>query len=291
MRKEQKCLKDTSDRIGTIIALNIIRKIIPPGEKNVRKSSQQGKGDHFSLISSSSYLVRLGELKILIDPAWYIPGVLDSMREQMKKDLAGVDYIIFTHEHGDHFNPDQMAFFKDLPVRWLVPHFFKKYFLSSEIDEKNVTFLTAGMKLDLDGGELLALEGNHNYPDGTKGPPELMYIIKANGKKLFFPADLRAFKPEMIPNEGEYDCVFLHMYLNRTNGYSYPFDEYYPDLVSYAAALNTKKIFLGHLYGFQCGSPDKIWNYMHTGMLMDGLFCLRPDMELKIPFVGKSYDI
>ncbi|MBR3966470.1 MAG: MBL fold metallo-hydrolase [Clostridia bacterium] len=249
------------------------------------------RGDHFSLISSSSYLVSLGEMKILIDPAWYIPGVFDSMKEQMKKDLAKVDYIIFTHEHGDHFNPEQIAFFKDLPVKWIVPIYFDKWFLSTGVDPKNIIFASPDMIIDLGGGKLHALEGNHNYPDGEKGPKELMYIVEAVGKKIFFPADLRAFKPEMIPDEGEYDCVFLHMYLSRTDGYSYPFDEYYPDLVKYAAALNTKKVFIGHLYGFQCGSPDRIWNYMHAGMLMDGLFCLRPDMELIIPFVGKSYDI
>ena len=133
--------------------------------------------------------------------------------------------------------------------------------------------------------------GHHHYLDGSRGPESMMYTVESQSRKLFFPADVRDFDPAFIPEGMHYDAVFMHMYLSRANGYDYPFSEYYERYVNYVSALDTEKIFIGHLYGFQCGHPDKIWNYMHAGMIQDGLFCLRPEIEVIVPRVGRRYDL
>ena len=61
--------------------------------------------------------------------------------------------------------------------------------------------------------------------------------------------------------------------------------------VAYAAAIPTSRMFLTHLYGFHYAHPDQIWTFAHAGMLMDGLFCLRPDLEVIIPRIGEGYDL
>lgn len=245
--------------------------------------------DHFRLIGSSSYLVKIGKMRFALDPVWLIPGTFDTLKEELKKDLAGLDFIIFTHEHGDHFNPEQISVLKELPVKWLVPNYFDKWFLSSGVKKDNCIFLAPDMTLEIAGGRIETFDGHHHYLDGSKGPEELMYVVKSGGKKIFFPADLRDFDPAFIPGKDDFDHVFLHMYLSRTSGADYPFEEYFTHIAEYAAALPTKHIFLGHLYGFQYGSENRIWNYMHAGMLEDALFCLRPDITLTVPKVGRKY--
>lgn len=244
--------------------------------------------NHFWMIGSSSYVFKTDGILWAMDPVWLLPGMLEELSDELIREMSRLRFIVFTHEHGDHFSPEAVCVLKDIPVKWVVPQYFEKWFLSTGVPRENCIFAKPGDELAFDGINITAYLGHHHYFGGTEGPESLMYTVKTSKKSLFFPADLRDFKREFIP-EGNYDDVFLHMYLNRENGYAYPFDEYYKPLTEFAAALDTKRIYIGHLYGFQCGHPDLIWNFAHAGMLEDGLYCLRPDIEVTAPRIGGGY--
>ena len=245
--------------------------------------------NHIWMIGPSGYFARIGDVKFAVDTAWWIPGTFEAVAPKLEKDMEALDFVMFTHEHGDHFMPDQIAAAKDSDTTWIVPKCMEKVFNKTGIAKEKCIFLEDGDKVSIKGAQIEAFLGHHHYLDGTKGPESLMYTIKTSEKTVFITGDVRDFNPEYIPKGIHFDTVIMNIYLHRENGYAYPFPEYYPVMVDFAAAMDTQNLLVGHLYMFGCPGPDDIWNFMHCGMLEDGLFCLRPDMEVHALKTGKRY--
>lgn len=247
--------------------------------------------DYFWHQSSSSYVLRLADTLFAVDPVWLLPGVFDAIAHRLMQDLQSLDCILLTHHHGDHFDREHIPLLKDLDLQWIVPACMEEEFRATGIPAEKIIIMHPGDRITVKDITIEAFLGRHHYPDGAPAPESLMYTVRSPEKSVCFLADVRDFKPEYIPDGGPFDAVFLNIYLHRFNGYDYPFADYYQPLVKFAAALDTQKLFIGHVWGFQCEHPDLIWNYMHTGMLEDGLVCLRPDMDVIVPKVGRSYPI
>jgi len=246
---------------------------------------------HLWMTGPSGYWARFGDVKFAVDLAWWIPGTFEAVTPTLAQDMQTLDFVIFTHEHGDHFMPEQIAVVKDIDTTWIVPWCMEKAFAETGIPKEKCIIVNPGDKFQVSGVEMEAYLGHHHYPDSTKGPESLMYTLKTPEKSFFIPGDVRDFDPKHIPAGKKFDAVMMNLYLHRFNGYAYPFPEYYRGMVEFAAGMNTQKLLVGHLYGFNCGSPDLIWNFMHVGMLEDGVYCLRPDMEVIATKIGRRYAI
>ena len=258
-------------------------------EKMAGEWSSQGADCRFWLTGPSSYWVMLGGVRFAIDPVWTIPGTFDALLPRIAKEIGKLDFLLLTHEHIDHFAPKQIEKLADTDVKWLVPDCMKTAFLRTGVPEDHCVFLRDGDSVGIGGVRVEAFKGHHDYLDGRKGPDSLIYVVRCRGKSFFFPGDIRDYLPESIP-EGDFDSVFLHLYLGP-EPYAYPLEQYYRRAVDYVAAMPTRRMFLTHLYGFHFSHPDQIWTFAHAGMLLDGLFCLRPDVEAVVPRIGEGYDL
>ena len=258
-------------------------------EKMVGEWSVPGTDCRFWLTGPSSYWIRLGSVRFAVDPVWTIPGTFDALLPGIAEETEKLDFILLTHAHIDHFVPAQAAKLADADVKWLVPSCIKTAVLSAGVPEGKCVFLEPGDTAEIGGVCVEAYPGHHDYLDGRKGPGALMYVVGYSGKRYFFPGDIRDYLPESIP-EGDFDAVFLHLYLGA-KPYDYPLGEYYQRAAAYAAAMPTRRMFLTHLYGFHYAHADQFWNFAHAGMLLDALFCLRPDIDAVVPRIGQGYDL
>ncbi len=258
-------------------------------EKMTGEWSSPGADCRFWLTGPSSYWIRLGSARFAVDPVWAIPGTFDALYPRLAEETGKLDFILLTHAHIDHFVPAQAARLAETGVKWIVPLSIKPAVLSAGIPEERCIFLQSGDSREINGVCVEACPGHHDYLDGRKGPPSLMYVVRYLEKRFFFPGDIRDYVPESIP-EGDFDSVFLHLYLGP-KPYDYPLEQYYPKAAAYAAAMKTRRMFLTHLYGFHYAHADQFWNFAHAGMLMDALFCLRPDIEVTVPRIGEGYDL
>lgn len=258
-------------------------------ERMAREWWAPGEGCRFWLTGPSSYWIRMGGVRFAVDPVWTIPGTFEALLPRIREEVGRLDFILLTHEHIDHFNPDQAAKLADAAVLWLVPSCMRTAFLSTGVSPDRCVFLRDGDTREIGEVCVEALEGHHHYLDGRKGPDSLMYVIRYRGRRFFLPGDVRDYRPESIP-AGSFDSAFLHLYLGP-EPYDYPLERYYQQAVAYAAAIPASRMFLTHLYGFHFASPDQIWTFGHAGMLLDGLFCLRPELETVVPRIGEGYDL
>lgn len=121
--------------------------------------------------TQSCLLIKDGGSRILIDPS----------REDSGVDFDKLDAVLYTHEHGDHFDPALTKKFmeQDIPV-------YANASTSKQIEGKpNV--VTDGQGLEIGSFKIKVIELPHcPMPDGSAGPQNTGYLIN---QKLFHPGD------------------------------------------------------------------------------------------------------
>lgn len=242
---------------------------------------------HLWVTGSSSYFVRLKNVMWAVDPVWLMRGTFQAIEDRLEKDLQILDFILLTHEHDDHFNPDSAYKLRNLPVRWIAPKCMKNHLLNAEIPEENCSFLEPGDIITIRNIQIRAYQGHHHYLNGQTGPDSLMYGVHTSDECILFPSDMRSFCTEYMPSGIHYNTIVLHMYLS----YEFPYKDYYQPLISFVADLDVDQLFVGHLYGLHCAGPGHLWNFAHVGMLEDGLFCQRPELPIIPLKIGNRYSI
>jgi L-ascorbate metabolism protein UlaG (beta-lactamase superfamily) len=120
----------------------------------------------------SCLLIEEGGVRILIDPSGQ-----DSDTEKFGKP----DAVLYTHEHGDHFDKDMAQNFINSGVAVYANGSTAKHFNTPP------TIAVDGQEFDLKGVKVKVLELPHCLMwDGSQGPQNSGYLI--NGK-LFHPGD------------------------------------------------------------------------------------------------------
>jgi L-ascorbate metabolism protein UlaG (beta-lactamase superfamily) len=151
-------------------------------------------GVRVNIINNAGFLVTVGDKRILIDAiyAGFPGGILKPLLDSQPP-FDGVDLILATHEHADHFDPQ------------LVLHYLEKnpesVFVStpnaveaiaeidSRVDARLIAIdLARGDKLDLSvaGIDLQAIHLSHGIP----GLLNLGYLITIDGVTLFHTGDI-----------------------------------------------------------------------------------------------------
>ncbi len=172
--------------------------------------SLQDKEVAFIYLGYSSVILRVADFTILIDPANQLnPGDIEFLKTK------GVDFMLFTHTHGDHYNLGKaLDIFKaGEPYVVVGPEMTSNF--SGKIPEGKLISLTPGKPQNLKGLTLEAVKGIHI------GPITLFHI-KAGDVSIFhagdssyvdmkkFPSDL-AFLPTGNPSPTASPAKAMHM--------------------------------------------------------------------------------
>ena len=252
------------------------------------------EGDGFGLFGPSSYVLRVGEAKILIDPCFRFPSLGEKIAERLPADLAAFDAVVLTHSHGDHLCKHFWKCAEGAPVKNLyVPAFFEDELLrKNNIDPNRVSRIEPGSKIPVKNATVLAFLSNHKRETQTVGLPELGYSFRAAGKTYLMPCDVRTYTPGFFGKlvGSAPDAMFSHIWFSAKHGLAAPWEPKLTEFCNFINAFRPKRVVLAHLY--ETGrTPDEMWSYLHAGAVADRLLAISPETDVTVPQLGQWYPL
>ena len=117
------------------------------------------------------------------------------------------DIIFITHDHFDHFSPEDIAKCAKEGTRYVAPYTMTKAFTKAEIGENMTTFMHAGYSAEVEGIPIDAIAAyNLLKPFHPKKSGWLGYVITVGGKRVYVCGDTDA-TPEAKEVECDIICV------------------------------------------------------------------------------------
>ena len=218
-----------------------------------------------------------------LDALWQLTGSPYEMETLLKP----LQLVILTHGHNDHYSePSIRALARLAHLRWVVPDFLAERTLSLGVARENMTVISAGQAVTMGPLRIQSFAGRHFRPDTGKGLDCLGYHISAQGApSLVFPADVRDFRLEGLPQLPPADYCFAHVYLGDGNEFaeSFPMAE---DFCRFMLHFSHKNVLLTHLY-----NPERVygqmWDDRHACVVENKLKELEPGVRVQVPQVGQ----
>jgi len=140
-------------------------------------------------LGQGGYALGIGGKTVYLDP--YMSDMVEK-KEGLKRlapppiapENARPDYYLATHDHMDHLDTDFIRQMDCAGVRFICPESCKTALLGlgKGIEESQVTVITQGDTLDLDGFALRAVYADHT-------PDSLGFVITAQGIALYITGD------------------------------------------------------------------------------------------------------
>ena len=237
--------------------------------------------------NSSSYIFSTGSNCFwMVDPSYSyedrnekeLSELADLMREK-------ISFILTTHLHGDHCQPEWISGLADSNIKWVVSNRFSEPFLQQHnASRENTIILADNETIELCGIKITARSGYHNEP-GKPEVPSCAYDVELpDGVKLFFPGDIR--DPRAAVPAGEVDYTFGHVFLGRDDaaGNHFPLLD---DFCHFFAKRKSSHLILNHLY--EIGrAPADLWTHRHAGMIKEKLCTIAPEMQITAPRFGNT---
>ncbi|MBQ1955365.1 MAG: MBL fold metallo-hydrolase [Clostridia bacterium] len=246
-----------------------IENAYPSELERISREIEASKDDSFWTLCPSGQFFSVNGVKFAIDPAFRSEKARNHSLNAMREVLRQADFILTTHEHDDHFDADLASNLRDLPVTWVFGENFSTELLQkAKLKEENVKILSFNSSQCLGKTHIQCFKGSHFAADGS-GVPSAMFYVDIGGKSVFFPADVRDYGADKLPNIPSPDLMFANIWLGRGKAENTP-QGAYEEFCDYIAFFHPKKIFLGHLYEYT-RSNKNMWKYEHAGKVMDGL--------------------
>ena len=103
------------------------------------------------------------------------------------------DIIFITHDHYDHFSPEDIEKCANSDTRFVAPYTMAKAFSKAKISEESVTFKHAGYSAEVLGIPIDAVAAyNMIKPFHTKKSGWLGYVVTVEGKRIYVCGDTDA---------------------------------------------------------------------------------------------------
>jgi len=239
-----------------------------------------GEHDHNAwLLGPSSYLFAINGLRFGLDIHIDQPWIAREDRGGFAGDLSKLDFMLFTHEHRDHYDESMLALLKDRPVRWFIPAFFNRERVrATGIWPERITWVEPGQAYPIGTLSITTFDSPHVQV------PETGYLVETGKSRLLFPSDVRDYA-QSLPDFGPLDCLFAHVWLGRGNAQGLPCEPWLSEFCGFITATRPRRVFLTHL--FELGrNAANMWTYAHAGLAADGLLARDASLEIAIPRVG-----
>jgi hypothetical protein len=239
--------------------------------------------DRAWLIYAANYLFRSGDVRWAIDPLRLRQRIPDAPEMDIRRDLAGLSFVLLTHRHADHLDLELAAALADLPILWVVPAYLQEAVLAAGLPRNRIVIPRPMEPLHLHGVTILPFEGLHweddpAYPDGRRGVPATGYLLEFNGKRWLFPGDTRTYDAGQLPSFERLDGLFAHVWLGR-GGAQLAVPPLLEPFCRFCLTFEPKRIILAHLeeYG---RDADDIWDMKHAQKVVSCLQGFAPGVKV-----------
>jgi L-ascorbate 6-phosphate lactonase len=150
-------------------------------------------GDAFWWLGQASFIVRLGQDVILIDP--YLDPRPDRRVPPLfaAADAAGVvTAVLCTHDHSDHIDPVAVpALARETDAVFVAPRAHRERMLALGATEGRLRLLNDAESAAIGGLRVEAVKAAHEFYDQTADGlfPHLGYVVEGNGKRVYHSGD------------------------------------------------------------------------------------------------------
>jgi L-ascorbate metabolism protein UlaG (beta-lactamase superfamily) len=95
-----------------------------PGHWQRLLADWRAEGDDAAwLIYAANYLFRTAGMRWVMDPITLWARLRMKVPVNLVADLAGLDFLVLTHRHADHYDARLLEALAILPILWVVPEF------------------------------------------------------------------------------------------------------------------------------------------------------------------------
>ena len=253
--------------------------------KMIQEWSSAGNENCAWLLYSANYLLRTSSVRWAIDPITLrhrVPGA----PEVPLSDLKNLSFVLLTHSHADHLDIGLLQALRFYPIRWVVPQpLLRQVTVEAGISLEQIIIPEIGKIIDIDGLQILPFHGIHWQP-GHTSVPATAYQVTFAGKRWLYPGDTRTYDPGLLPNFGELDGLFAHLWLGRGCALSDqpPLLE---DFCRFCLGFQSQRVIVTHLKDLGREAED-YWENRHYALVQDRLKQLSPNLALSRAEMGDS---
>lgn len=233
----------------------------------------------------AGYLVRTNDKLWGMD--FYLPSndSYEAIQGRLTDDLSRISYYFLTHFHEDHFDKRILKAFENTKTLMIVPDFLLEDFQKScNIPAERIQTVHSGDTVRFGELEVNVFESSHSAPPYSI-VPEYGYLIRANGKRLLFPGDIRDYASMCFPEScREPDVLFSHVWFGSVDALKPKDETLFHTYISFTKKLNAKRIFLAHL-NEQNRLPYQRWTNRHAAWIQEefpGAEVMRPGEKWKL---------
>ena len=242
------------------------------------------KEDAFFLMGPANYFFRTGGVNWAVDPAFTVPR---DRRSMGCIDPDGVmellDFILLTHRHADHFDPELMKRYPHL--LWIVPDHMEEEIRGH--GEFNLLVVRPGDVIRRGKITIHAFNSLHYDAGTTVGVEETGYFVEADGYGIMLPGDVREYAAEKYPKFEGITHFFAHVWLGRRNALNWPCGEYPSRMAEFILSFGAEKNYLAHLFEATRPLAD-MWTHAHAGLVTDEIIGRKPEAQVYVPMVGRK---
>lgn len=240
--------------------------------------------DALWLTYSANYLLRTAGVRWALDPFSLLTRTGGAGQPDFAGNLAGLQLVVLSHAHADHFDPNLLAAIADLPLAWVVPEFMLERLLrTAALPMEHVVIPRIGAPVSIGGLTLTPFESLHIHPLG--GLPEIGYLAEFSGKRWLFPGDIRSYHFEQLPDFGRLDGVLAHLWLGKACAL---LDDppRLEEFCRFFARLAPRRIVVAHLDEMGREAED-YWTQDHYRMAASWLGKNSPEIDISYAMTGQ----
>lgn len=245
-------------------------------------------GTYMGLMNSSSYLFNTNGFMWGMDISHQACTRLAKSPSQTARLLQPLSLMIITHEHSDHFQKKTVvsALAKNDDLMWVIPDFLLDQAIACGVRKEKIFVAKAGEIIKYGPLTILPFTGRHLRPVTLKGKLCLGYhITQDNGLTMAFPADVRDYTLEGLPELGRADYCFAHVWLGDGNCLETDFSPLDSQWAQFMLHFSDKRILLTHLDGMR--REEFIWRPHHAMHLSQCIHAQSPNTVTLIPQRGE----
>jgi L-ascorbate metabolism protein UlaG (beta-lactamase superfamily) len=259
-------------------------------KKLIVEWNSPGPEDRAWLMYSANYLFRTQGIRWAMDPVALNSRLPKAPVMDVARDLKDIDFILLTHNHGDHLDFDLLRTLRHLPIWWVIPEAILPL-VRREIGlpAKQILVPKPLQPIDLHGLCITPFDGLHwehslDYPGGSRGVLATGYLVELVSKRWLFLGDTRTYDPAALPDFGPVDVLFAHLWLGRSAALQFhpPLLE---DFCRFYLALQPRCIILTHLEEWGRQVLD-FWDLEHAKQVISVLKKHDPFLPIEVACTG-----
>ena len=256
--------------------------------------------DRAWLMYSANYLFRTGGIRWALDPLRLQQRLPEAPPVDLATNLNELSFVLLTHQHSDHLDFELLRALSNLDICWVVPEpILELVIAQAGLNSARILVPKPLEPIRIKGITIMPFEGLHQtipYREAgldearkPKGVPATGYLIEFQGKRWLFPGDTRNYASQKIPDFGQVDGFFAHLWLGQGCAMTKE-----PPLLEafcqFCISLHSRHIVVTHLEEFGRDAED-YWDLRHYIRTALRIRSLAPTIHVSSAILGESISL